>query len=454
MSSHFDFDHRPQHRRRQQNILRSSTTMVTPVAVVAPLTLSTVKTRNPRLFREYAALSDRYRETKSPASTPPSTIETLRKSFRPIRSIFHSRRNRRVTNIFISFIECYPPARPVVVAATPLGSFKSWRPHWKELCCIRSLHPNLPFSTYSDGRPRLTQSVFALAAKEWKKLFEKMEVNGAIPGVSEELCNFAISVCDLFHKLLKSQWKIHGEHAKYSFYFIKPKSRGGGQQHKPLGMEAIAKEPVEKEPKKHAGKKPKVSTETNGCIDGPINLFVAGKVVCADDIMAATVAARTAIDTPPDPNAKSSSTSHGLRSKGVGFYDNSTIISITIQKRGKSAKLGLGLTKVAGPAQCSAMKVTTIFESSLFYNTGLRIGMIIFLVNGTIYTDFDHGLEMLQNEKGKLSIVAAFPRQGGMIDSTDSKSTVASAGTINTTPGAGPIFVSFPPIFHCIAGVN
>lgn len=314
---------------------------------------------------------------------------------------------------------------------------------------------------FERGEPELTQSVFALAAKEWKKLFERTEVNGAIPGVSDELRNFAISVCDSFHKLLKSQRKIHGEHAKYSFYFIKPKSRGGVQQHKTLGMEAITKEPVEKEPKKHAGKKPKVATETKGCIDGPINFFVAGQVVCADDVMAATVAARTAIDTPPDPtlDAKSSSTSDGLLSKGVGFYDNNTVISITIPKRGKSAKLGIGLSKVAGPAQCSAMKVTTIFESSLFYNTGLRIGMIIFLVNGTIYTDFDHGLEMLQNEKGKLSIVAAFPRQGVMVDSADSKSTVgdnllASAGTTNTTPGAGPIFVSFPPIFHCIAGVN
>jgi len=36
--------------------------MVTPVAVVAPLTLSTVKNRYPRLFREYTALSDRESE--------------------------------------------------------------------------------------------------------------------------------------------------------------------------------------------------------------------------------------------------------------------------------------------------------------------------------------------------------------------------------------------------------
>lgn len=291
------------------------------------------------------------------------------------------------------------------------------------------------YQLFYRGEPTLTQYVFELAANEWKKLFEFTETSGVLPGVSDELRYFAFEICTDLQKLVKRQKKEHGEHAKYSFNFIKPKSR---PPKKP-----VEKKPVEKKSKKVAEKKQEATKEKKRDNDVPQHCYFGKDIINCGRMQSAAAAAECAIlkttksKLSTDDVISDGLTSRGGPVEGERFYDFDTVVKITVKKRYQSSKLGLGLTEVKGPAECTSMKVTTISESSLFHNTGLRTGMIIFAVNDTVYTKSDHCVKMLQNAKKEVVIFAAFPRQDGSSGSTggvDDATTHAEAS--NATPGA------------------
>jgi hypothetical protein len=405
--------------------------MVTAIAVVAPLTLSTVQHRYPRLFRQYASLSVSELGGQGkfkPHSTDPITglyttinfqdfTEKIRADPVDIPLKTESSGNKYYHFVHRMLRACETGDRGIdagrllqILEAALEGAlqYSNSSPELSfqhMLGWVMAAHNHGLDNLFKGGEP--IEHVFELAAQEWKKLFMGTVVSGSIPGVSDELRKYAIKLCESFrNNLLKHHRTVRGKRAKYSFNFINP---GDVQPTKK------AKTDVDVDP-----------TEAKDYSDTPRHVCIhSGVFVNADDVMAATIAARTAIAN--DHNSSIASTVivrlGGKVKEGMGFYNNESVVSITVKKR-KNVKLGLVLVKVAGPANCSAMKVTTIRESSLFHNTGLLAGMIIFLVNRTIYTDFDHGLELLQSAKGDVTIVAAFPRQNESIGGNNSDADV------------------------------
>jgi len=217
-------------------------------------------------------------------------------------------------------------------------------------------------------------------------LFEFTETSGVLPGVSDELRYFAFEICTDLQMLVKRQKKEHGEHAKYSFNFIKPKSR---PPKKP-----VEKKPVEKKSKKVAEKKVaeeenlEATKEKKRDNDVPQHCYFGKDIINCGRMQSAAAAAECAIlkttksKLSTDDVISDGLTSRGGPVEGERVYDFDTVVKITVKKRYQSSKLGLGLTEVKGPAECTSMKVTTISESSLFHSTGLHTGMIIFAVNG------------------------------------------------------------------------
>jgi hypothetical protein len=81
--------------------------------------------------------------------------------------------------------------------------------------------------------------------------------------------------------------------------------------------------------------------------------------------------------------------------------------SITITVVRPSLDVPLGLTVIQHGEY--AIQVKAINSSSLFYDTQLICGMILKTINGTSYTSFEDGVNLLKNAVGQITFVFSFP---------------------------------------------
>ena len=77
------------------------------------------------------------------------------------------------------------------------------------------------------------------------------------------------------------------------------------------------------------------------------------------------------------------------------------------QQRQKDASLGLGLKKVGRGNEY--IQVISIAPTSIFYNTALRVGDVVYSINGLTFTSFEEGLSWLKTTPGQLTIKVASP---------------------------------------------
>jgi hypothetical protein len=300
----------------------SSASESAAVAVVAPLALSTVQVLYPRLFAMYATLSKREEGTQEalgndkPLPIDPATGLHTTIYFQDFAAMIHSNPDEipllteSEGNKYFHFVY-------QMLFACESGSCgaDAWRLHQTLAAALEGAlqhlnsSPILAFELllgwtaaanshglrqlFYRGDTKQVQAVFDYAAKAWKKLFEITEPGVHYIDVSDALRNFAFEQCSMFQTLVKQQRKIWGEYAKYSFNFIKPKSRPP--------TKPVEKQPVEKKPKKDAQKqkKPNVTVETEeNDSDEYLDVYFGTDVISAGDICVANAAARTAIVSP------------------------------------------------------------------------------------------------------------------------------------------------------------
>jgi hypothetical protein len=114
-------------------------------------------------------------------------------------------------------------------------------------------------------------------------------------------------------------------------------------------------------------------------------------------------AANANANAPVDANATNLNTSSSSSSINS--------VTVTVTKSSPQEKLGIGIAQIIIPTAppLSAMKITSIADTSLFRDTELSVGMIILTINGMAYSDFDHGSELLRAVGDSCQIRAAFP---------------------------------------------
>ena len=234
-------------------------------SVVQPLSLSKVQTNYPHLYREFTYLSNREKEsmedigdidgTTIPIDPVTNLCTTI--SFTnfteplednddcPMKT--NSAANKFCTFLFkcllasesgsvggdacrqfdilyASFDDILLLSRSAVRSSTSL-TFQSKFEHllgWTAAATNHGLHALL-----YRGDPDRNRSLFMAVGDEWKKVFDKIDINLV---VDEAYRKFAIWICDCFEKLLKNAKEEYGDYAKYSFNFIKKKrvSRNNG----------------------------------------------------------------------------------------------------------------------------------------------------------------------------------------------------------------------------------
>ena len=405
----------------------STTTAPVAAAPVAPLALSTVQARYPRLFAMYATLSEREEGTQEalgtigktkPLPVDPATglyttiffqnfTETLDRNPDDVPLLTESEGNKYFHLVYRMLLACesgscggdacrlFEVLYAALEGAIEYSDSNDYTLFEHLLGWTVAANNHQLFQLWDRAEPYRTQCLFDWAAKEWKRLFEKTVVSGAIPGVSDEMRNFAILICDQFKRLVVGARKEWGDHAKYSFNFIKPKSRP-------------PKKPVEKKPKKlveRPAKKAKKSNTTDLQVDVGTSI--------------ATDAAAPTLVTPP---------------AAYIFNDHFITACVTVHKPDKQTKLGLGLKDITSEKIGSfTMQVSSISESGLFHNTELRVGMWIQLIDGLANFSFSSGLASLRESSGKLTIYAICPREKGSTEpnstaATVDSSTISSAG--------------------------
>ncbi|KAL7435950.1 hypothetical protein ACHAXH_003045, partial [Discostella pseudostelligera] len=416
---------------------------VVAAATVDPFSLSTIQQRYPRLFQMYATLSDREEGTqeclgRTTESIPTDPItglytkifyqnftEKLHPNPEGVPLKTDSEGNKYFHFVYRMFLACesgscggdacrlYEILFAALEGAIDYSSDNQSTLFEHLLGWTAASTTHDLFQLWDRAEPYRTQELFDWAAKEWKKLFEKTEMSGAIPGVSDEMRNFAIGQCDSFKRLVVGARKEWGDHAKYSFNFIKPKSRP-------------PKQPVEKKPKNVVEKKTNTTKKSKSNADVTVDV---GTSTLGANSAITDGAAAPAIVTPP------STTFNTPRN----FDDHFHSVTVTVHRPDVHTKLGLGLTDMSSPNNTGylTMKVSSISETSLFHNTELRVGMWISMIDGSVNFNFNSGVEMLQKAKGELTIDAFCPR----MDLTETKSTAAvnsNAAAVGAAPD-GPV---------------
>ncbi|KAL7543797.1 hypothetical protein ACHAXR_013111 [Thalassiosira sp. AJA248-18] len=364
-------------------------------AVVAPLALSTVKRRYPRLFQEFTLLSDREKDGTSdfgndddsdffssyarPVIDPATGLCTrisLTDFTQPLEdngddcamatssdankfNIFlwqcliasetgsssiggDACRQYDLLNRALDDVLSLAMATTTTAASVATAKFEHLL-GWTAAATNHGLHALL-----YRGDPDRNRTLFKAVGDEWKEAFEKTTAcnnnngsNDKAGIVSEALRKFAIWMCESFQKLLKDAKKEYGDHAKYSFNFIKQTAR-----RVPKGPASVAT----------AAALPKNNSAT------------------------ATAAAATAAQ----------------------LLCTNEVTTVVIKPM-KDFKLGLGIGQKGGN---SAILVNSIAPGSLFLKTGLKVGMTLKSINGKKYRSFAEGLALIKGAEGKLTIVA------------------------------------------------
>lgn len=140
------------------------------------------------------------------------------------------------------------------------------------------------------------------------------------------------------------------------------------------------------------------------------------------------------------PPARSSA----LIAGGLSRVRPNTITAVAT-KPSRTARLGIGIAQERGKR---GITITSIPAHSLFAGTGLRVGMRLVTVNGRGYASFAEGLALLREAEGRVAIVAApgvapaialpAAARGGSVgvhSSTSSASATTEEGkNVRTTP--------------------
>lgn len=79
------------------------------------------------------------------------------------------------------------------------------------------------------------------------------------------------------------------------------------------------------------------------------------------------------------------------------------IVTVVVTKPSKDVKLGLGIAQEKGT---STIKVTSMAPTSLFQGSELKVGMILYTINGINYATFAEGSALLKGAEGQVTIVA------------------------------------------------
>ncbi|KAL7534254.1 hypothetical protein ACHAXR_005762 [Thalassiosira sp. AJA248-18] len=340
-------------------------------ATVAPLSLTTVQRRYPRLFLQYNHLSDReqqcQRDIGDGEEALPTDVATglcttimmcdftepLPENYKGCPMTAASNANTFMQFLFKMLnasesgslggdacrqFDILNGALDDCLAMTTVGDKFEALLGWTGACGHHGLDALL-----GRGDPDRNRSLFKAAGDEWKKIFEKTD--NATDGngvVSEEYRKFAITICESFGKLLKMARKEYGEYAKYTFNFIK-KPRAPRQE-------------------------------------------VPRKVVSV--------------------SAPSSKNTTGSQPAAASMPTNPGQVTVVVTKPNKDATLGLGLFQEKG---ANTIKIISIALGSIFDGTQLKVGMILNTINGMKYDSFKHGFDMLRTAEGMVTIVASDP---------------------------------------------
>jgi len=355
--------------------------MESPQPVVPPLTLSAVKVRYPRLFREYAFLSNREKESMADVgdtdlvvdpATGHCTVISYTDFTKPLEDngdcpmTTESDANKfciflwKLLNVCESGSIGGDACRQFDVLNCALDdtlampSAKAKFEHllgWTAASTNHGLHALL----YRGDSDR-NRSLFKVAGDEWKKIFHKT-ANNAVAGINNALRKFAIWMCESFQELLTDAKKEYGDCAKYTFNFIK---------------------------KPRAKKGPADALPNNS----------------GDTVTKSCVGAKSA------EVLRAASASSVFTNKIGGEVKQPTTVNLVVTKPSKDTKLGLGIGQERGS---TSVFITTISQTSLFKGTALKVGMIIETINGIRYSSFSHGSSLLKAAEGQLTIVATDP---------------------------------------------
>ena len=353
---------------------------------VAPLALSTVKLRYPRLYREYCLLSDREGEWRNCDTTsPPPPIDDATGlhttiCYTDFAAPLDGNDGCPMTtesdaNRFSVFVwKCLIASESgdggdalrqfdvlraalddaVAVAPSSPGDRFLHLLGWTSAALNHGLH-----SLLCGGDPERNRALFKAAADVWKKAFDKTHPGGGggggrkYPHVTGELRDFAIWTCRNLQILLRDAKREAGNRGdvNYGFNFIrKPRAKKG------TTARAIA------------------------------------------------TASSSSLPLAPVKNT----------------------VEITVTRPSKDHLLGLGITQ-----ELKGMKVKTIAATSIFHGTPLTVDMRFETINGMGYSSFQKGMELLRNAEGKMIVVFSFP----------SSAPPSPAATAASIPAAAPSVV-------------
>ena len=79
------------------------------------------------------------------------------------------------------------------------------------------------------------------------------------------------------------------------------------------------------------------------------------------------------------------------------------VIAVSVS-RPKEAKLGLGIATYPGER---LLTVASVAPNSLFDNTALKVGMVVYSINGESYSSFEKGSTLLTKAEGQLTLLCA-----------------------------------------------
>jgi hypothetical protein len=344
---------------------------------VAPLALSTVKLRYPRLYREYCILSDREGEwvtcgtNSSPSPIDDDTGLHTTICFTDFATPLDDNDGCPMTadsdaNRFSIFVwKCLTASesgsgdacRQFDVLNSALDdavAFSSPRDRFVHLLgwTYAALNHGL-YSLLCGGDTDRNRSLFKAAADVWKKAYDETPPGGGggddAGGLSWELRDFAIWTCRNLQILLRDAKMEGGGNVgvSYAFNFIR----------KPRAKKGTA----------HAN-----ATASSSLSSGP--------VPSVGDI-------------------------------GVGVKCKKNTVEITVTRLSTEQPLGIGIIQERY-TMLGLMKVKSIFPNSIFLGTPLTVGMILETVNGRKYSSFEKGMELLKNADGKITVGASLPYYG------------------------------------------
>jgi len=398
--------------------------------MVAPLALSVIQVRYPQLFHQYRSLSDREIESMTNMDQPidDATIDSatgLRTTINyedfaaslstqgddagcPMKA--NSDANKFCIFLWKALCACESGScggdacrqyGVLDAAYNDISSFELIAARFEHLlgwtCAVVNHMIHLVMERCD---PEQIRSLFMDVAANWKKVFEMIPVEGGM-GVSAELRAFAIRTGETLQKLLrayKKQYKDNFDGVTLSFNFIR----------KPRAKKAAVATTM---------------TTTTTTTPATAHIGMSATTTTTANAVSATPALLPRVSTSPTSLPPP---------KDLFAMSNGDGWSITITVVRPSLNVPLGLTVIQHGEYAIQVKAINS-SSSLFTDTQLICGMILKTINGTSYTSFEDGVNLLKNAVGQITFVFAFPVTKPAM-TTSATAPMMSAATISPAP--------------------